>query len=512
MAQVYSRKSLAETIGAGHDTASAAKLFNRSIDFIEHEQQTREYQYYLDIYLDSIARRTRQTERTAERGLTLPIPIEPPEPTGDGTTRRTGGMQPFSVDGMQGRTYGPMIPFNRYDTLKMLPYTGDPMDDRPTGTPMLGRLPRKRESGEDILRLFDGVPDLVRDYMFDLIEERIPDPTGPELITLLRALPVGSRLNFNWLDGAPTIPLNTASWHGAWQSETAYVSGSIVTDNNNVFIYIVDIPATNTTRPGEDTADRVEHLDVGSPMDIIDVEKAGLVFTYWRRGGDSFELTLTADDIYALFVSMNAEQKRDMRTVINAAPNNGGSIAALLDGALGTSWRQTNTGPPGPRGLMGLQGIQGLRGLQGPPGDAASFTLGNLLTLLAGATIQQKVDIRTIINAAPNNGALIVALIDAVLGTAWKTAGAVGPQGPRGFQGIQGPRGLTGPAGGWSSVSVTLREPGTLPVPTGSADLWIVIRAIGGIWTFGNPLVDAGTGTYPARTSRAQSVLEIDFN
>ena len=388
MAQVYSRKSLAETIGAGHDTASAAKIFNRSIDFIEHEQQTREYQYYLDLYLDSIARRTRQTERTAERGLTLPIPIEPP-PSGDGVTRRTGGMQPFSVDGMQGRSYGPMIPFNRYDTLKMLPYTGDPMDDKPTGDPMLGRLPRKRESGEDILRLFDGIPEMVRDYMLELIEDRISQPTGPELITILNALPVGSRLNFNWLDGKPSIPLNTAQWHGAWQTLTAYPSGSIVTDNNNVFIYIVDIPATNTTRPGDDTADRVEHLDVGSPMDIIDVEKARLVFTFWRRGGDSFTLTITPDDIYNLFVGMNAEQKVDMRTVIDAAPR-----VHNHDDRYYTETESNDR-------YYTKDESDTRYAVAEHDHDAVAVTAARILAALIRGTTQQKVDLRTIIDASP---------------------------------------------------------------------------------------------------------------
>ena len=100
MAQVYSRKTLAEHIGQGHDTASAARLFNKSIDFIESEQQTKDYQYYLDQFLDRRTRRTQRTERTAERGLTLP------EQTG-GATRRTGGMQPFRDDRMEGRRYGP---------------------------------------------------------------------------------------------------------------------------------------------------------------------------------------------------------------------------------------------------------------------------------------------------------------------------------------------------------------------------------------------------------------------
>ena len=228
-----------------------------------------------------------------------------------GSNRRTGGMQPFGIDGMMGRHYGPMIPFNRYNKIRMLPYSGEPMTGKPSGEPMLGRFPKKRQSGEDILDLFDGIPEMVRDYMVELIEDRLR-PDGPELIELLNGLPIGSRLQFSWLDGAPTIPLNTASWHGAWRSETAYVSGSIVTDGGNVFIYIVDIPATNTVRPAADTASRVEHLDVGSPLDITNVTSAGLVFTFTRRDGSQFTLEITEAHIYHAFLAMSESRRRSM--------------------------------------------------------------------------------------------------------------------------------------------------------------------------------------------------------
>ena len=47
MPNPYSRKSLAELIADGHDTGSAAHLFNRSVKFIQKEQATPEYQQSL---------------------------------------------------------------------------------------------------------------------------------------------------------------------------------------------------------------------------------------------------------------------------------------------------------------------------------------------------------------------------------------------------------------------------------------------------------------------------------
>ncbi len=240
-------------------------------------------------------------------------------PGRDGSNRRTGGMQPFGIDGMMGRHYGPMIPFNRYNKPRMLPYSGEPMTGKPSGEPMLGRFPKKRQSGEDILDLFDGIQERVTDYMWDLIMDRIPDPTGSEIVSILNALPVGSRINFNWLDGAPTIPINTASWHGAWKTETAYVSGSIVTDGGSVFIYIVDIPATNTTRPSADTASRVEHLDVGGPLDIVNIQKWGLIFQFTRRNGEYVNFEFTAADVLQILWNFDTTQEQHARWALGAA-------------------------------------------------------------------------------------------------------------------------------------------------------------------------------------------------
>ena len=94
-------------------------------------------------------------------------------PGRDGANRRTGGMQPFGVDRMMGRRYGPMIPFNRYNTKRLLPYTGDPMTGKPSGEPMLGRLPKKREGAQDILTLLDGKEKAVENYVWGLIENRL---------------------------------------------------------------------------------------------------------------------------------------------------------------------------------------------------------------------------------------------------------------------------------------------------------------------------------------------------
>ena len=87
---------------------------------------------------------------------------------GGGRKRSASGMTPFALDGMQGRRYGPMIPFNVNCLGGMCPYTRDGMIGKPSGTPMTGRFPKKRQSAEDILAMFDGVPALVADYMWDL--------------------------------------------------------------------------------------------------------------------------------------------------------------------------------------------------------------------------------------------------------------------------------------------------------------------------------------------------------
>ena len=173
----------------------------------------------------------------------------------------------------------------------------------------------------------------------------------------------------------------------------------------NVFIYIADIPATNTTRPGADTA-RAEHLDAGgSPTDLTNATKSGLTFTFSRRNGESINLTITEAEILLTVQGMTTGQKTSFRAAINAqvagsyaplvhnhdsryytesesntrfAPRSGSTIASLIDAVIGTAWRQ---GVVGPRGLQGIQGIQGIQGVPGP-----ALTKAALLTLLSGLT------------------------------------------------------------------------------------------------------------------------------
>ena len=217
----------------------------------------------------------------------------------------------------------------------MLPYTGDGMTGKPSGEPMLGRLPKKREGAQDILRYLDGQPELVRDYMLDLVREAISennftdtlllklneienrataDQTAPEVIALLNMLPRGSRLNINWFDGELNIPTNTVQWHGQFQLNTAYESGYMVIDAGSIFIYIQDVPATNTVRPAADS--RAEHLDAGSPQDLINATKSGLTFTFVRRSGDNINLTITGADLVTAAESMTTGQKTSFRSAI----------------------------------------------------------------------------------------------------------------------------------------------------------------------------------------------------
>ena len=228
---------------------------------------------------------------------------------------------------------------------------------------------KRSQDAVDVLNMFDGVPELVADYMWDLIMDRIPaatqlrneeetynlirariegyvqgyteaftateksklagvetgataDQTASELLALLLALPEGTRLPYSWLDGRPTIPMDTLAWGGQWRTLTAYSDGTIVVDNNNVFLYLVDIPATNTTRPGDDLATNVEHLDIGSPEDMTHASNSGLTITFTRRSGASFNITITPTDIYNAINAMTTEQKTGLRNIISAAAAN----------------------------------------------------------------------------------------------------------------------------------------------------------------------------------------------
>ena len=290
------------------------------------------------------------------------------------------GIAPF-YRGTRGRFYRGITPFYRglqpyYRGVKGKFYRGvSGQEDR-----------KRPFDAVDVLNLFDGIPQQVADYFWLLIRDRIPDipdpvmlrdaeqtfelvrariqgliegytlsftrseknklasteifsstekskllgieanakddQTGSELLALLLALPEGTRIPYAWLDGRPTIPMDTLAWGGQWRTLTAYSDGTIVVDNNNVFLYLVDIPATNTTRPGDDLATNVEHLDIGSPEDITHAVNSGLTITFTRRSGASFNITITPTDIYNAVNAMTTEQKVGLRNIISAAAAN----------------------------------------------------------------------------------------------------------------------------------------------------------------------------------------------
>ena len=283
------------------------------------------------------------------------------------------GVKPF-YRGVQGKFYRGITPF--YRGLK--PFYRGVKGGFHRG--VIGSQDEKRQfDGIDVINLFKGIPEEVANYMWELLMDRIPDPTtlrteeetfnlirariegyvtgyteafteglktkledteiftlpeknklagveqnakddqtGSELLALLLALPEGMRIPYSWLDGRPTIPTDTLGWGGQWRAG-AYNDGTIVVDNNNVFLYLVDIPATNTVRPGDDTAARVEHLDIGSPQDITHAANSGLTITFTRRSGASFNITISPTDIYNAINSMTDDQKTGIRTLISAA-------------------------------------------------------------------------------------------------------------------------------------------------------------------------------------------------
>ena len=305
MARQYSKLSLANiVVNRQFDSESAAKYFGVTLKYILSEQNTNEYKRIVNQLLQRNKQRNRgETVRTSTEITEQEVGAEKEERETaidnekqeridadadlqhqldnievDGEIKRSArGMNPFHDSGMQGRSYGPMIPFNFNGLGGMNPFH-DGMTGKPSGDPMRGRLPKKREGAEDILYHLDGQPDLVKDYMWDLIMDRVPelrdadetynlifsrlqgytdpftptekgklrdietrataDQTAAEVIAILNALPVGQRLNINWFDGELSIPTNTASWHGQFQLRTAYTSGSIVVDAGKcIYLY-----------------------------------------------------------------------------------------------------------------------------------------------------------------------------------------------------------------------------------------------------------------------------------
>ena len=270
---------------------------------------------------------------------------------GSGSSFFNSFLNPFP-NGMRGKFYGSMTPYPKH---AMNPFP-DSMSDKFHSSMRGIQANETEETATDILHKLNGQPDLVRDFVWDLIMDRVPelrdantiynlilpnlqaytkpytqtekdkllnvepmataDQTAGELIALLNALPRGSRLNINWFDGELNIPTNTVEWHGQFQLNTAYGAGDMVIDSRNIYIYITDVPATNTIRPGSDT--RAEHLDAGSPADLIDATKSGLTFTLVRRSGDNINLTISNADLVTAFQSMSTTEKARVRTAIGA--------------------------------------------------------------------------------------------------------------------------------------------------------------------------------------------------
>lgn len=386
------------------------------------------------------------------------------------------GVKPF-YRGVHGRFYRGVIPFYRGIT----PFYRGIHGKFHRG--VSGQQDEKRPfDAIDILGLFDGIPEEVGDYIWRLIMDRIPDQTtlrteeetynlirariegyvtgyteaftdtlktklesteiftpnektkltgveanakddqtGSELLALLLALPEGTRLPYSWLDGRPTIPMDTLAWGGQWRTLTAYSDGTIVVDNNNVFLYLVDIPATNTTRPGDDLATNVEHLDIGSPEDITHAANSGLTITFTRRSGASFSITITSTDIYNAINAMTDDQKTGLRTIISAA--------AAVHNHDGRYYTETETDTL-------LDG----KSDTGHNHDRRYYQESEVDTLLDGKSntghnhdgryyTENEANSRFAINGhghnyAPNNGSGIIALIDAVLGAGWKSGGS----------------------------------------------------------------------------------------
>ena len=344
MARPFSIDNLAHLIVVeGYDTASAAEYFSVKVSFIENEQKKAAYKRAFNRF----SRQYRNEDRNEDGkdGKDAPVNFYK--------------VKPF-YRGVHGKFYRGIRAFPEYRVKPFYRGVHGGFHRGVSGT----ETEKREQDTKDILALFDGVPELVADYMWEKIMDRVPSPTqlrtesetynliqtriqgyvqgytqaftqgektklagiepnatadqtALEIIAILMALPVGSRLPINWFDGNLNIPTNTASWHGAFQLNTAYTSGSIVTDGGNVFIYIKDVPETNTTRPGADTA-RAEHLDVGSPLDLTNVGKSGLTFTFTRRNGSSVTLTITSADILTAIQNMSASQKSSLRTTIGA--------------------------------------------------------------------------------------------------------------------------------------------------------------------------------------------------
>ena len=93
-----------------------------------------------------------------------------------------------------------------------------------------------------------------------------------------------------YIQNKPTIPIDTTLWRGMYTDNTAYAIGNIVIYQNDVFLYTVDIPSDNTTKPNADT--RAEQLDIGSAADLVGVSRSGNDLIFSKRDGTSTTITL----------------------------------------------------------------------------------------------------------------------------------------------------------------------------------------------------------------------------
>lgn len=256
-----------------------------------------------------------------------------PPPESDGASAYHGSLQPFSKGSLDGKWYGSLNPFSKY-SLNPFPHN---LNDKWYGSLLGVQDKRKQKTTEDVLKTLDGKPDLVKEYMEELLMEKLSDEnftaalkqkldgiepnatadqTASEIMDILRLVPKGERININYFDGSLNIPTNTIKFEANFQLNTAYAAGDIVIDGDNVFIYVEDVPATNTVRPAADS--RAEHLDAGSPLDLVNIAQNGLVFTVTRRGGDTIRMEITPTDILGAIQAMTAQQKTDVRNAINA--------------------------------------------------------------------------------------------------------------------------------------------------------------------------------------------------
>ena len=168
------------------------------------------------------------------------------------------------------------------------------------------------------------------------------DQTGAEIVGLLEALGVGNRLNYSWLDGKPTIPIDTTIFFGPYAASTAIPANRLVTYNNDVYWTIAAIPSSNTDAP--DANSNFEQLDIGSPNDLVGMSINNNVITVNRRNGTSFTITLPTSTSGGI----TTEENRFERLLVNAAATTNVRFRVFGQGALpardqsprlqGTSW------------------------------------------------------------------------------------------------------------------------------------------------------------------------------